>query len=122
MKKGLIILIVLASGWSPNKFVLKKGVPVRRVINGKELTGCNNAIQVPKLGLKFDVKKGEQMIEFTPDEEGVIPFSCWMGMLSGSFIVKEGIDLGDQGAVQKELNSVQIPTGGSCGAGGGRCG
>lgn len=113
---------VLASGWSPNKFVLKKGVPVKWIINGKEITGCNNAIQVPKLNLKFDIKKGEQVIEFTPDEEGVIPFSCWMGMLRGSFIVKESIDLNNQEVVQKELNAVNVPKGGSCGAGGGGCG
>jgi len=35
---------VLKSGFSPNQFVLKKGVPVKWIIDGKELTGCNNAI------------------------------------------------------------------------------
>ncbi|MDP2908772.1 MAG: sulfite exporter TauE/SafE family protein [Nanoarchaeota archaeon] len=114
---------VLASGWSPNKFVLKKGVPVRWVINGKQITGCNNAIQVPKLGLNFDIKKGEQVIEFTPTEEGVIPWSCWMGMLKGTFIVKEDVDLNNQQEIKKELDSVQVPKGGSCGGGsGGGCG
>ena len=34
-------------GFVPNTFDLKKGVPVKWIINGKELTGCNNAIQVP---------------------------------------------------------------------------
>ena len=43
-------------GWEPNKFVLKKGIPVKWVIDGKEITGCNNAIQVPKLGLNFNMK------------------------------------------------------------------
>jgi len=116
---------VLASGWSPDRFVLKKGVPVKWIINGKQITGCNNAIQVPKLGLKFDIKQGEQVIEFTPTEEGIIPWSCWMGMIQGTFIVKENIDLTNQQEVQKELSSAPAPKkSGSCGCGcgGGECG
>jgi sulfite exporter TauE/SafE/copper chaperone CopZ len=75
-------------GFEPDTFVLKKGVPVKWIIDGKELTGCNSAIQVPKLGLKFRIKSGIQTIEFTPNEAGTISWSCWMGMIRGSFIVK----------------------------------
>ncbi len=107
-------------GWEPDKFVLKAGVPVRWIINGKEINGCNNAIQVPKLGLDFDIKSGEQVIEFTPESEGIIPWSCWMGMIPGTFIVKNDIDLGDTENIQKELESVAVPKGGSCG--GSTCG
>jgi uncharacterized protein len=45
---------------------------------------------VPKLDLQIDVKEGEQVIEFTPKEEGIIPWSCWMGMKHGEFIVVNG--------------------------------
>lgn len=110
---------VTRSGWSPNQFVLKKGIPVKWIINGKEITGCNNAIQVPKYGLKFDIKPGEQVIEFTPDEEGIIRWSCWMGMIPGTFIVKDDIDLNDKEAVQQEINQVSEPQQGLCG---GSCG
>ncbi|MBU3966107.1 MAG: sulfite exporter TauE/SafE family protein [Euryarchaeota archaeon] len=79
---------VTRSGYVPSTFTLKKGVPVKWIINGKELTGCNNAIIVPSLGLEFDIKKGEQTIEFTPTEAGTIKWSCWMGMIRGSFSVK----------------------------------
>ena len=75
-------------GFMPSTFTLKKGMPVKWIINGKELTGCNDAIQVPALGLEFDVQKGEQTIEFTPPEAGTIRWSCWMGMIRGSFIVE----------------------------------
>ena len=77
-------------GFSPNQFTLHKGVPVKWIINGEEITTCNHRILVPKLGLEFDVKKGQQTIEFTPTEEGVIPWSCWMGMLHGEFEVIGG--------------------------------
>lgn len=106
-------------GWEPDKFVLKKGVPVKWIINGKEINGCNNAIQVPKYGLDFDIRPGEQIIEFTPDKEGIIRWSCWMGMIPGTFIVKEDIDLGDEEEVQKELEAVPEQPRGSCG---GSCG
>ena len=95
--------------------MLKAGVPVKWIINGAEINSCNNAIQVPALGLKFDIIKGEQVIEFTPANEGVISWSCWMGMIPGVFIVKDDINLSDASAVQEELGSVQIPKGGSCG-------
>ncbi|MDD4110775.1 MAG: sulfite exporter TauE/SafE family protein [Clostridia bacterium] len=79
---------VTNNGFEPNKFILKKGIPVKWIINGKELNGCNNAIQVPSYNLAFDVKPGEQTIEFTPTEAGTIRWSCWMGMIPGTFIVK----------------------------------
>ena len=110
------------SGFTPNKFVLKKGVPVKWIITGKELNGCNSGIQVPAYNLKFDVKSGEQTIEFTPTEAGTIRWSCWMGMIPGTFIVKDDIDLSNSAAVKKELDSVPTPKGGSCGGSGGGCG
>ncbi len=106
-------------GWKPDKFVLKKGVPVKWIIDGKEINSCNNAIQVPKLGLDFDIKQGLQTIEFTPTKEGIIPWSCWMGMIPGTFIVKDDIDLSNTAEVQKELKAVPEQPRGSCG---GSCG
>lgn len=83
----VITMDVLRSGYSPNKFVLRKGVPVKWVINGKELTECNKAIVVPQFNLKINIQSGIQAIEFTPQEAGVIPWSCWMGMIPGSFVI-----------------------------------
>lgn len=30
---------------------------------------------------------GDNLITFTPHEPGVIPFSCWMGMLRSQIVV-----------------------------------
>jgi len=113
-------------GWEPDRFVLKAGVPVKWIINGKEITSCNKAIQVPQLGLEFDVKQGEQVIEFTPpNEDTVIPWSCWMGMIQGTFVVKKNIDFSDPQQLSSALASAGTAnTGGSSGAktGGGSCG
>lgn len=110
---------VTRSGWEPNKFILQKDVPVKWIINGKELNGCNSAIVVPKLGLNFDIKKGEQVIEFTPTEIGTISWSCRMGMITGVFVIQEKVDTAK---ANEDLNQVQVPQGSSCGMGGGGCG
>jgi uncharacterized protein len=107
-------------GWSPDKFIIQKETPVKWIINGEEINGCNNAIQVPKYGLNFDINKGEQVIEFTPSESGVISWSCWMGMIPGTFIVVDSLENLDSSKIN-EINSIQTPEGGSCGMGGG-CG
>lgn len=114
-----IRMTVDSRGFTPNKFVLKKGVPVHWIIDGKVLNSCNRAIQVPAYGLKFDVKQGEQTIQFTPDQTGTIRWSCWMGMIQGTFIVKDDIDLANAAAVQQELNTVPTAPAGTCGMGGG---
>jgi sulfite exporter TauE/SafE/copper chaperone CopZ len=114
---------VTASGWSPDTFVLKKGVPVHWIINAKEITNCNHEIQVPAYNLVFDLKQGEQTIAFTPDKSGTISWSCWMGMIPGTFIVKD--DLSNTAAIQQEVATQPAKkTSGTCGLGGsgGGCG
>jgi uncharacterized protein len=112
-----ISMDVTADGWKPDTFVLKKGVPVHWIINGKEITSCNSAIQVSAYNLKFDVKQGEQTIEFTPQESGTISWSCWMGMIPGRFIVKD--DISDQTVIKTELSKASplASSGGGCGCG-----
>ncbi len=110
-------------GWSPDSFVLKKDVPIKWVIDGKEITNCNKAIQVPKLGLKFDIKQGKQTIKFTQTETGTISWSCWMGMIPGTFIVTESGEATTEqlnSAVNKPVNSGScgMNNGGGCGCGG----
>jgi len=78
---------VVKTGFKPNKFTLRKGIPVKWVIDAKEINECNKAIVVPSYDLKVEFKPGVQIVEFTPTEAGVIPWSCWMGMIPGTFIV-----------------------------------
>ncbi len=93
----VIRMEVKASGYRPNRFVLKRGVPVRWIIEGEELTGCNRVILVPGLDLEIELKPGTQVVEFTPKQPGTIPWSCWMGMLHGEFVVVNG----EAGAVRQ---------------------
>jgi uncharacterized protein len=114
-----ITMTVTRYGWDPDRFIIQEDVPVRWIINAEELTGCNNAISVPSLGLNFDLKEGEQVIEFTATETGTISWSCWMGMIPGVFIVEE--ELSNIGDINTILEETTVPEGGSCGGDGG-CG
>jgi len=113
-----ISMDVDANGWSPDRFVLKKGVPVKWVIEVKELTSCNSEIIVPEYNLDIKLKQGLNVVEFTPTREGIVSWSCWMGMIPGTFVVKENIDLTSQQQVQDALNSATAPKkSGGCGCG-----
>ncbi|MFA5413464.1 MAG: sulfite exporter TauE/SafE family protein [Patescibacteria group bacterium] len=74
-------------GYVPNVLYVKKDVPVRWIINVKQMSGCTDAILLEKFGIRKDLKYGENIIEFTPTETGEIPFSCGMKMVWGKFIV-----------------------------------
>ncbi|MFH0892241.1 MAG: sulfite exporter TauE/SafE family protein [Candidatus Falkowbacteria bacterium] len=100
------------SGYSPNVLYIKPGLPVRWVINVKQMTGCTDAIMIESLAIKKDLVYGENIIEFTPPT-GVkeIKFSCWMRMVWGKFIVTdEGI--GSDQNIQPA--KAQTPPTGTC--------
>ncbi len=108
-----------ASGYSPNSFVLKKGVPVKWNVNVQQLTGCNNELVIGEYNLDKRLSNGLNVIEFTPTKTGTISFTCGMGMLRGSFIVTE-----DGTATQQQVQTATPAKGMQCGGsgGGGGCG
>jgi len=84
----IIEMTVSYSGFTPNVFYLKAGVPVKWIINGAQISGCTNKIISPALGISKAISPGENIIEFTPLAKGTFGFSCWMGMVRGQFIIK----------------------------------
>ncbi|HNU80658.1 MAG TPA: sulfite exporter TauE/SafE family protein, partial [Bacillota bacterium] len=93
LQDGIQIINMTAdnNGYAPNAFYVQKGIPVRWIIDGKELNSCNNAIVARGLNLERKIKKGENIIEFTPGDKD-INFSCWMGMISGVIKVVDNLD------------------------------
>ncbi len=77
------------AGYSPNIFTIKKGQPVKWIINSETSLSCTAYLVVPKYGISKSLQSGENIITFTPTETGEIPFSCSMGMYRGKFIVVE---------------------------------
>ena len=76
-------------GYSPNKFVIKKGIPVVWIIDSKDLYNCSASIYSEDLKISKLLNSGENVFEFTPDKTGIIKFSCTMGMYEGYFEVIE---------------------------------
>lgn len=81
--KQIINMDVVNSGYVPNYFTVKKGIPVKWIINGKNVFGCQGYFVVPKLNIQQALEPGENIFEFTPEDTGFINFSCGMGMYRG---------------------------------------
>lgn len=98
-------------GYSPNVLYIQKGIPVKWVIDGKQITSCNNEIVIPSLKVRKKLKAGENIAEFTPDKTGDLSFSCWMGMIPGVFKVVDNLGTVDTASAQSDLPP---SSGGSC--------
>ncbi len=93
--------------------VVEKGVAVKwtMVADSQNLNSCNNEIVIPSLNISKPLKVGDNVIEFTPTETGVIPYSCWMGMINSAIVVVDDINNYDKAEVEAQL--AEIPQGGS---------
>jgi sulfite exporter TauE/SafE/copper chaperone CopZ len=83
--KQIIKMEASSSGYKPDYFKVKTGIPVRWEIADTGTSGCTNAVIARNL---FDgeikLSLGEISIkEFTLQKSGRYKFSCWMGMVSG---------------------------------------
>ncbi|MCY6369523.1 sulfite exporter TauE/SafE family protein [Clostridium ganghwense] len=99
-------------GYTPNAFYIQSNIPVKWIIDGKQLTSCNNEIVVPSLNIEKRLESGKNIIEFTPEQSGDINFSCWMGMIRGVIKVVDNID-----SVDVSKSDASLPpasTDGSC--------
>lgn len=84
MENGIQVVYMIqdAQGYSPNTFTLKKNIPVKWYIKSV-YPSCASSLVVEKLNIRTLLTEKEQVFDFTPTEEGEIPFSCSMGMYSG---------------------------------------
>ena len=105
-------------------FIVQKGIPVRWTVSAKaeDLNGCNNPLTVPQYGIRKQLLPGDNLIEFTPDRDGTISYTCWMGMISSSIRIVPDLKV-------LTASDLSAPTGGSIasafgsgGGGGGCCG
>lgn len=112
IKDGVQIIRMTAdgNGYTPNVLYVQKNMPVKWIIDGKQITYCNNEIVAPTFKIQKKLVKGENIIEFTP-KDSHIKFSCWMGMIRGIIKVVDNID-----SIDASDTSGVIPQqgGGSC--------
>lgn len=81
---------ILVPGRYPD-ITVKKGLPVRWTIDAAQgtLNGCNGRMIIPDYGIEHTFEFGENVIEFIPEETGLIRYTCWMGMVQGTINVVE---------------------------------
>lgn len=81
--------IRVKGGYDPDVIVVKKGKPVRLNFLRQESAMCSEMVIFDKLQKSAKLPEGENVvIEFTPVQNGEIPFQCQMGMLRGKVIVE----------------------------------
>lgn len=88
-REQVISMTVAYGAFTPNRFVVRRGIPVIWQIEGVDIAGCADTILAPTLGIRKSLQLGANEIQFTPKNIGSIPFSCSMGMIRGSFQVVE---------------------------------
>lgn len=91
LKDGYQIVQTELNYGSYEPIEVKKGIPVRFVIHVEEekINGCNNEITIPEYNITKGLTVGDNIIEFLPVKEGIISYSCWMGMIRSSILVTE---------------------------------
>lgn len=81
-------ITVYATGYEPNKLKLKAGIPTTLNLITNNTQGCTRAITFPTLGIqKLLPQSGTTEIKLPSLARGKVPFSCSMGMFSGTIEV-----------------------------------
>jgi len=111
-----------ASTYHP--LVVQKGVPVRWTINVKaqDLNNCNNPVTVPQYGIRQKLVPGDNVIQFTPDQDGTIAYTCWMGMVSSYIKVVPDLAALTPGDLSAPASVAAAPSYSSSGSAGSCCG
>ncbi len=86
--KQIVEMKIIGLEYYPKNITVKAGVPVVWKIDSSKAIGCGASLSVPSLNI-LEFLSGEKTIEFTPENVGTIPFTCSMGMTSGSFNVTQ---------------------------------
>lgn len=98
------------SSYAP--IVVQKGIPVKFNIRAtaENINGCNGTVVIPAYNVDVALKPGDNIIEFTPDQSGTIPYTCWMGMVSSSIQVVDDVSKADLAAVPAPaIGGIRMP-------------
>lgn len=96
--------------------IVQKGVPVKWTIQAtaRDLNGCNNPVTIPEYGIEKTLQPGDNVIEFTPQEEGPIVYTCWMGMISSTINVVPDVASASEDDIAPAGSSGGFNGGGCC--------
>lgn len=108
VKDGVQTVAIDITSRSYAPITVKKGIPVKWIVRATAdtLNGCNEEIIVPGYNISKKLSPGENIIEFTPKETGVIPYSCWMGMIRSKITVIDA-DPADTASNSADVNALE---------------
>lgn len=124
--KQVLAMNASSSGYKPNYFKVRAGIPVRWEITDVGTSGCTNAVISRSLfDGQINLTPGQVSVkEFTPTKAGKYKFSCWMGMISGVIeVVDQDVSPKSAASIANNVdaNNDSVISSGSagCGCGGG---
>ncbi|KAA9327678.1 cupredoxin domain-containing protein [Hymenobacter busanensis] len=83
------VAITVKGGYSPDVIEVERGKPVQLNFYRAEENSCSEELLMPDFGVRRDLPAFQTtQIELLPQQPGRFDFTCGMGMLRGSLVVK----------------------------------
>ena len=83
------VAITVKGGYSPDIIEVEKGKPVQLSFYRDEENSCSEELLMPDFSIRRDLPAFKTtLVELLPEKAGTFPFTCGMGMLRGSLVVK----------------------------------
>ncbi len=84
-----VTVALTEKGYEPTSLKLRRGVPAQVTFIRKVSATCGTQIVIADYDIKRALPLNEPvLVEFTPKKAGTFSFTCGMGMLRGSLIVR----------------------------------
>ncbi|SMB83657.1 conserved hypothetical protein [Hymenobacter roseosalivarius DSM 11622] len=81
--------ITVKGGYSPDVIEVERGKPVQLSFYRDEENSCSEEILFPDFSIRRDLPAFKTtLVELLPEQAGRFEFTCGMGMLRGSLVVK----------------------------------
>ena len=81
--------IIVKGGYSPDVIEIERGRPVQLHFYYDEENSCSEELLMPDFNIRRDLPAFQTMlVELLPQQAGTFVFTCGMGMLRGSLVVK----------------------------------
>lgn len=76
-------------GYSPERIVLKRGIPATLNFTRRDPSSCLDRVVFPDFGINRELPKGEQQsIQIDTSKAGEFQWACGMDMFHGQLIIK----------------------------------
>ncbi|UOQ99038.1 cupredoxin domain-containing protein [Hymenobacter sp. 5317J-9] len=81
--------ITVKGGYSPDVIEVERGKPVQLHFYRDEENSCSEELLMPDFSIRRDLPAFQTtLVELLPQEAGRFDFTCGMGMLRGTLVVK----------------------------------